>query len=185
MTIESLFKIVDIAIQKWKWNNMKYYHGGTSILNFNGSGHSSGTGLWLTSNKDNAISYINTNSKNGIACLAEIEINELKNPFIVDFKGKTWNIIPNLPEEFKQCKTADDIVRKAKNLGYDSIIFNNVVDTKGQINTLTANKYDMNAAFRPSTNIVITRPDQIKNKIGYSIQEIPDVIKESIFYFDY
>ena len=102
---------------------MKFYHGGINVLNFGGYGHSAKTGIWLTQNKDAAISYIDPLEKN--ACLMAIEVDLSKCKLITfDYEGKPWSNPPKT--KYENCKTTDDLVRAAKKDGYDAIIFKTV-----------------------------------------------------------
>ena len=65
---------------------MKFYHGGTNKLNFGGYGHSVGTGIWFTQNKDAAISYIDPKAENGCLILVDIDLNKCK-LITFDYKG--------------------------------------------------------------------------------------------------
>lgn len=153
---------------------MKFYHGGTNKLNFNGEGHSAGTGLWLTQNKDAAISYINPTQEK--ACLMIIDVDLSKcNLLTFDYNGKTWAD----PPKNKYGKTTDEIVRTAKSNGYDAIMFKNVSDMKGRY----TKKFNMEKAFQPSTNIVITKPEQMKSVDGVFWKDLP--IVEEFKYFNY
>ena len=151
---------------------MKFYHGGTNKLNFGGYGHSSGTGIWFTQNKDAAISYIDPKAEG--ACLIQVDIDLSKCKLITfDYKGKTWSHPPKV-KNYENCKTTDDLVRTAKKNGYDAIMFKNVSDMKGRDN----NKFNKTKAFQPSTNIVITKKEQMKIIDGWYFK---DLINESYF----
>ena len=159
---------------------MKWYHGGNSQLHINGykDSHSAGTGLWLTNNMQAAITYMHEPNP----CVVEIEVINLNKTLTIDMCGKSYGKLPpTLPKEFKDCKTTDDIVRKAKTVGYDSVMFKNVSDMKGAIRSFNKNKFTFEDAARPSTSLVVTRPEQIKVVGGYKPQDLPDVIKEELF----
>jgi len=154
---------------------MKFYHGGTNKLNFGGYGHSTGTGLWLTQNKDTAISYINPHADG--ACLIEIDVDLNKCKFITfDYKGSSWANPPKT--KYTDCKTTDDLVRAAKKDGYDAILFKNVVDRKNRF----SNKFSLQKAAQPSTNIVITKKEQMKIVDSWSYNELENIKEE---YFPY
>lgn len=159
---------------------MIWYHGGNDKLHINGysSSHSANTGLWLTDNFDTAVSYMREPNP----CVAELEVSNLNKTLTIDFKGKPWSKMPELPKEFKDCKITDDIVRKAKSLGYDSVMFKNVSDMKGTVYGWNRKKYDFVKAAKPSNTLVVTKVNQIKIIKGYTPDDIKD-IKES--YFDY
>ena len=153
---------------------MKFYHGGTSKLNFSGFGHSANTGLWFTQNKDAAISYIDPKAEDG--CLVQVDIDLSKCKLITfDYNGKPWSRPPKT-EGYEDCKTTDELVRSARKNGYDAVLFKNVSDMKGR----KPEKFDTIKASKPSTNIVITRKDQMKI---VSCLEYNQIIKES--YFNY
>lgn len=155
---------------------MKFYHGGTTTLNFGGYGHSVGTGLWLTQNKDTAISYIDHRKEN--ACLIQIDVDLSKcNLITFDYEGKPWSQPPK-EKGYEDCKTTDELVRQAKENGYDAVMFKNVSDMKGTFNK----KFSMVKAAQPSTNIVITKEDQMKVLTGWYWKDLP-IITES--YFNY
>lgn len=161
---------------------MIWYHGGNEQLNFNGTNlkgsHSVNTGLWLTDNFDAAVSYMHKPNP----CVAEIKVKNLNKTLTIDFKGNSWSSLPELSEEFKGCKITDDLVRKAKSLGYDSLMFKNCKDAKGAFYGWNDKKFDLKKALKPSTTLVVTRPDQIAIVGKHSPDDIED-IKES--YFDY
>lgn len=154
---------------------MKFYHGGTNELNFGGYGHSVGTGIWLTQNKDAAISYIDPQKEN--ACLMEIEVDLSKCKMITfDYNGKPWSQPPKT--KYKDCKTTDELVRAAKKDGYDAIMFKNVSDMKNSF----SRKFKLTRAFVPSTNLVITKKEQIKSTKEIKWNELPNINEE---YFEY
>ena len=155
---------------------MKFYHGGINVLNFGGYGHSAKTGIWLTQNKDAAISYIDPLEKN--ACLMAIEVDLNKCKLITfDYEGKPWSNPPKT--KYENCKTTDELVRAAKKDGYDAIIFKNVSDMKGRY----SKKFSLSKAAKPSTNMVITKKEQIKSVDIWSWDELPEIVKEE--YFNY
>ena len=65
----------------------------------------------------------------------------------------------------------DEIVRAAKSNDYDAIMFKNVSDMKGRY----TKKFNMEKAFQPSTNIVITKPEQMKSVDGIFWKDLPIV----------
>lgn len=166
---------------------MAWYHGGSHTLNFNSvsGSHSVGTGLWLTDNFQTAVTYMrddSTKEKSNPPCVVELEVQNLNKTLTIDFKGGWWSKMPELPADFKDCKITDDIVRKAKKLGYDSVKFTNVRDMKGASMPYTRGKFTVEEAFKPSTTLVITSRNQIKSTKTYESDDIP-LLKES--YFNY
>jgi hypothetical protein len=155
---------------------MKFYHGGTNKLNFGGYGHSVGTGIWFTQNKDAAISYIDPKAENGCLILVDIDLNKCK-LITFDYKGKSWSQPPK-NKGYEDCKTTDDLVRKAKQNGYDTIMFKNVSDMKGRI----SKKFDIKKAIKPSTNIVITKKEHIKLIDGWYYNDLENIREEYFLY---
>jgi len=153
---------------------MKFYHGGTTQLNFGGYGHSAGTGLWLTQNKDAAISYIDSRKENACLMIIDVDLNKC-NLLTFDYQGKTWA----KPPKNEYGKNTDEIVKNAKIKGYDAIMFKNVSDVKNS----WSKKFNMKKAFEPSTNMVITKPEQMKDVDGIYWKDLP--IIEEFKYFNY
>lgn len=159
---------------------MKWYHGGNNQLYLNGykDSHSAGTGLWLTNNKQTAIAYM----RGPNPCVIEVEPINLHKTLTVDMCGKSYGKLPpTLPKEFTDCKTTDDVVRKAKMLGYDSVMFKNVRDMKNAVRGFTKDKFTFEEAAKPSTSLVLTKSGQIKIVNSFEPEDLPNVVREEFF----
>ncbi|MBQ9526723.1 MAG: hypothetical protein IJR68_03855 [Fretibacterium sp.] len=126
------------------------YHGthlgGFSVFNTAGYGKTEGTGAWFTSSEKLARGFARDGErKNNYAVYLNFQ-----NPCVVDCEGRTWK---HAVEAKGGDLTTDDIVRAVRNGeygdGYDGVVFKNVRDGFGVIDT--------------SDEYVALNPEQIKS----------------------
>lgn len=107
-------------------NKIKEFYKGTNVKNLKIFDNTKGSKrrivegvTWLTDSEEQAMSYADTKNEAGTLYTTNVKI---ANPSIIDVQGRTFN------QAFDN-KTTDDIVREALSNGFDSVIFQNVVDT--------------------------------------------------------
>lgn len=127
-------------------NPIEVYHGTPDItgIHTSGSFKNSPEGIFFTNDQKTANSYADVrrafdyqNAKAGIVS-AHLKI---ENPYVHDHRGKEW-------------QGTREIIEKAKSLGHDGVIINNVID---RYNTPGTKK------VKPSTVYVVFNPNQIKH----------------------
>lgn len=117
--------------------------------------------VWLTNNRYAGSTYA-MNDKNSRVYGTNINV---KNPLVVDFEGNLWS-------KGIDGKTTDQIVEEAKAAGYDSVIFQNVIDVGPNVHKIQ-NKSDL---LTPSTNVAVFDSDNV------TITEESDIINSDEYY---
>ena len=103
--------------------------------------------IWFTNNKYVAETY--ADRQNGEVVSANLTIT---NPLIIDAQGRAFSqAVPNI--------STDTIVKQAKEAGYDSVIFENIVDIGSRLSS-----GDRQSTLKPSRDIVVFNNEQIKVK---------------------
>ena len=101
--------------------------------------------IWFTDNKNVAETYANLQT--GEVIETNVKIN---NPLVVDAQGRYFsNAVPGM--------STDDIVKEAKAAGYDSVIFENIIDVGPRL----LNSTNRENTTKPSTDIIVFSNNQI------------------------
>lgn len=105
--------------------------------------------IWFTDNKNVAETYANLQTGE------VIETNiKISNPLVVDAQGRYFsNAVPGM--------STDDIVKQAKAAGYDSVIFENIIDVGPRL----LNSTNRENTTKPSTDIIVFSNNQIVSEV--------------------
>ena len=105
--------------------------------------------VWFTDNKNVAETYANLQT--GEVIETNIKVN---NPLVVDAQGRYFsNAVPGM--------STDDIVKQAKAAGYDSVIFENIIDVGPRL----LNSTNRENTTKPSTDIIVFSNNQIVSEV--------------------
>ena len=105
--------------------------------------------IWFTDNKNVAETYANLQT--GEVIETNVKVN---NPLVVDAQGRYFsNAVPGM--------STDDIVKQARAAGYDSVIFENIIDVGPRL----LNSTNRENTTKPSTDIIVFSNNQIVSEV--------------------
>lgn len=104
----------------------------------------------------------------------------VRNAEFHDAGGRVWNKLEYRTEDGRPLPKTDQIGEHAKAQGKDGVIIDNVLD---YVLNPDMRKADMEIAARPSTDVIVFRPEQIKSAIGNDgafSQDNPSILHQNV-----